>query len=113
MSRDSVATNQDETQGAVEVRKPYRWTTGRNRTITIRASDETINLFDKLAVATCNQNWLGLQSADFWDHISCNCRPLRDHIICKRKDLVYAVINLFKTDGLPIELRANEAILSR
>ena len=63
VSRDSVATNQDETQGAVEVRKPYRWTTGRNRTITIRASDETINLFDKLASTLNLQKGVVLERA--------------------------------------------------
>ena len=63
MSRDSVATNQDETQGGGEVRKPYRWTTGRNRTITIRASDETINLFDKLATTLNLQKGVVLERA--------------------------------------------------
>ena len=63
VSRDSIATNQDETQVAVEVRKPYRWTTGRNRTITIRASDETINLFDKLATTLNLQKGVVLERA--------------------------------------------------
>ena len=63
VSRDSVPAKQDEAQGTVEVRKPYRWTTGRNRTITIRASDETINLFDKLATTLNLQKGVVLERA--------------------------------------------------
>ena len=63
VSRDSVAVKQDETQVAVEVRKPYRWTTGRNRTTTIRASDETINLFDKVATKLKLQKGVVLERA--------------------------------------------------
>ena len=57
VSRDSVAAKQDE------VRKPYRWTTGRNRTTTIRASDETINLFDKVATKLKLQKGVVLERA--------------------------------------------------
>jgi hypothetical protein len=63
VSRDSVAAKQDEAQGVVEVRKPYRWTTGRNRTTTIRASDETINLFDKVATKLKLQKGVVLERA--------------------------------------------------
>jgi len=44
-------------------KSPYRWTTGRNRTITIRASDETINLFDKLATTLNLQKGVVLERA--------------------------------------------------
>ena len=63
VSRDSVAAKQNEAQVAVEVRKPYRWTTGRNRTTTIRASDETINLFDKVATKLKLQKGVVLERA--------------------------------------------------
>ena len=63
VSRDSAPAHRDETQEAVEVRKPYRWTTGRNRTTTIRASDETINLFDKVATKLKLQKGVVLERA--------------------------------------------------
>jgi hypothetical protein len=59
----AVGAKQDEAQGVVEVRKPYRWTTGRNRTTTIRASDETINLFDKVATKLKLQKGVVLERA--------------------------------------------------
>jgi len=35
-----------------------------------------------LPVTDCNRNGPGLQSARFWDHITCLYRPGQDHIIC-------------------------------
>ena len=63
VSRDSTVAKQDEAPQKVEVRKPYRWTTGRNRTTTIRASDETINLFDKVATRLNLQKGVVLERA--------------------------------------------------
>ena len=63
VSRDSTVPTQDETQAAVELRKPYRWTTGRNRTITIRASDETISLLDEVATKLKLQKGVVLERA--------------------------------------------------
>jgi len=63
VSRDSAAAQQATAPQAVEVRKPYRWTTGRNRTVTIRASDETINLFDKVATKLNLQKGVVLERA--------------------------------------------------
>ncbi len=37
-----------------------------------------------LPVTACNPNGPGLQSAQVWDHIHCNYRPLQDRIQCTR-----------------------------
>ena len=36
----------------------------------------------RLGVTACNRNGPGLQSACFWDRITCLYRPVQDHIIC-------------------------------
>jgi len=63
VSRDSTVPTPNETQEGVEIRKPYRWTTGRNRTITIRASDETISLLDEVATKLKLQKGVVLERA--------------------------------------------------
>ena len=35
-----------------------------------------------VGVTDCNRNGSGLQSARFWDHITCLYRHGQDHIIC-------------------------------
>jgi hypothetical protein len=40
------------------------------------------SLMFTLTVTDCNRNRSGLQSARFWDHITCLYRHGQDHIIC-------------------------------
>jgi hypothetical protein len=63
VSRDGAAAKEGETRTEGEVRKQYRWTTGRNRTTTIRASNETIDLLDKVATKLKLQKGVVLERA--------------------------------------------------
>lgn len=55
-------------------------------TLAVRAEAQAASVTEvvrlALDVTACNRNRPGLQSACFWDRITCIYRPGQDHIIC-------------------------------
>lgn len=66
--------------------EPRRGTVSEGDTFAHRDFVQTCLLSQEMPksihVTDCNRNWLGLQSACFWDHIHCLSRHGQDHINC-------------------------------